>query len=274
MATQLFDLTGKVAVVTGGTGALGAAMCLGLASAGAIVVVMARRQGPIDDVVNQIREAGGQATGISADATDKAALEAATQHVVSEHGRVDVLVNGAGGNKPEATAVPGQHNFFDLPSDALQWVLDLNLMSAVLASQVFGQQMAQQESGVIVNISSMASLKILTRVVAYSAAKAAVNNFTQWLAVYMAREHSPNIRVNAIAPGFYLGEQNRFLLIDQETGDLTARGSSIIQTTPMGRFGDPDDLVGPLVWLCSDASRFVTGIVVPVDGGFSAFSGI
>lgn len=274
MADRLFDLTDKVAVVTGGTGALGAGMCMGLAAAGATVVVLARRQGPITELVERIRQAGGQASGISADATDTAALEAAARQVVGEHGRVDILVNGAGGNQPEATAVPGQRSFFDLPPDALGQVFELNFTSALLASQVFGKVMVAQHSGVIVNISSMASLKILTRVVAYSAAKAALNNFTQWLAVYMAREHSPNIRVNAIAPGFYLGEQNRFLLTDRETGELTPRGSSIIQTTPMGRFGNPDDLVGPLVWLCSDASRFVTGIVVPVDGGFSAFSGI
>ncbi len=274
MSTQLFDLTGKVAVVTGGTGALGKGMCMGLAEAGATVVVLARNQEKIDALVNEIRESGGSASGISADVMDKAALEAAARRVLDEHGRVDILVNGAGGNKPEATAVPGERTFFDLPPAALQGVFDLNFTSAVLASQVFGGAMVAQGSGAIVNVSSMASVKILTRVVAYGAAKAALNNFTQWLAVYMAQEHSPDIRVNAIAPGFYVGEQNRFLLFDRDSGDLTPRGSSIIQTTPMRRFGEPDDLVGTLVWLCSDASRFVTGIVVPVDGGFSAFSGI
>ena len=274
MSTQLFDLTGKVAVVTGGTGALGKGMCMGLAEAGATVVVLARNQEKIDALVNEIRESGGSASGISADVMDKAALEAAARRVLDEHGRVDILVNGAGGNKPEATAVPGERTFFDLPPAALQGVFDLNFTSAVLASQVFGGAMVAQGSGAIVNVSSMASVKILTRVVAYGAAKAAINNFTQWLAVYMAQEHSPDIRVNAIAPGFYVGEQNRFLLFDKDSGDLTPRGSSIIKTTPMRRFGEPDDLVGTLVWLCSDASRFVTGIVVPVDGGFSAFSGI
>jgi NAD(P)-dependent dehydrogenase (short-subunit alcohol dehydrogenase family) len=274
MVASLFDLTGKVAVVTGGTGALGKGMCMGLAEAGATVVVLARDQAKIDQTVDDIRRAGGKASGISADALDKSALEKAAQHVMQEYGRVDILVNGAGGNKPEATAVPGQRTFFDLPPDALEWVFNLNFVSALLASQVFGSVFVTQQSGVIVNVSSMAAFKIMTRVVAYSAAKAAINNFTQWLAVYMALEHSVNIRVNAIAPGFFLGEQNRFLLIDANTGELTPRGSSIIKTTPMKRFGDPDDLIGTLVWLCSDASRFVTGIVVPVDGGFSAFSGI
>ena len=274
MSTRLFDLTGKFAVVTGGTGALGKGMCKGLADAGATVVVLARNQERIDALVNEIRESGGSASGVSADVMDKAALEAAAQRVLDEHGRIDILVNGAGGNKPEATAVPGERTFFDLPPDALQGVFDLNFTSAVLASQVFGGAMAGQGSGAIVNVSSMASIKTLTRVVAYGAAKAAINNFTQWLAVYMAQEHSPDIRVNAIAPGFYVGEQNRFLLFDRDSGELTPRGSSIIQTTPMRRFGEPADLVGTLVWLCSDASRFVTGIVVPVDGGFSAFSGI
>lgn len=274
MVASLFDLTGKVAVVTGGTGALGKGMCMGLAEAGATVVVLARDQAKIDQTVDDIRRAGGKASGISADALDKSALEKAAQHVMQEYGRVDILVNGAGGNKPEATAVPGQRTFFDLPPDALEWVFNLNFVSALLASQVFGSVFVAQQSGVIVNVSSMAAFKIMTRVVAYSAAKAAINNFTQWLAVYMALEHSVNIRVNAIAPGFFLGEQNRFLLIDANTGELTPRGSSIIKTTPMKRFGDPDDLIGTLVWLCSDASRFVTGIVVPVDGGFSAFSGI
>lgn len=274
MQNNLFDLTGKVAVVTGGTGALGEAMCQGLATAGAAVVVLARNEEKINRLVDHIRQEGCQSFGISADVLDKSALEDAAQQVIRAYGKIDILINGAGGNKPEATAMPGQRTFFDLPPDALQWVFDLNFTSSLFASQVFGQQMVHQQSGVIINISSMASLKILTRVVAYSAAKAALNNFTQWLAVYMAQEHSPNIRVNAIAPGFYLGEQNRFLLIDKETGDFTPRGQSILNTTPMRRFGNPDDLIGTLVWLASDASRFVTGIVVPVDGGFSAFSGI
>jgi NAD(P)-dependent dehydrogenase (short-subunit alcohol dehydrogenase family) len=186
---------------------------------------------------------------------------------------VDILINGAGGNKPAATTNPEQP-FFDLPVDALRWVFDLNLMGTILSSQVFGKLMAGQKSGVILNISSMNAFRPLTRIAAYSAAKAGVANFTQWLAVHMAQEYSPDIRVNAVAPGFFLTDQNRFLLTKKETGVLTPRGQSIINHTPMGRFGAPDDLVGTVLWLLSPASAFVTGIVVPVDGGFSAFSGV
>ncbi|PJF42582.1 MAG: D-mannonate oxidoreductase, partial [Candidatus Thermofonsia Clade 1 bacterium] len=169
---------------------------------------------------------------------------------------------------------PDERTFFDLPEEALTFVFNLNWLGSLLAAQIFGRYMAAQGSGAIINLSSMAAFRPLTRVVAYASAKAALNNFTQWLAVYMAREHSPNIRVNAIAPGFFLGEQNRFLLIDAERGTLTERGAQIIAHTPMARFGTPDDLIGTLIWLASDASRFVTGIVVPVDGGFSAYSGV
>ena len=205
---------------------------------------------------------------------EQAALEKAATEVMEAYGRVDILLNGAGGNRPEATATPGQRTFFELHPDAMRWVFDLNFTGSMLASQMFGKHMAEQKSGVIFNVSSMASYQPMTRVVAYAAAKAAINNFTQWLAVYMATEHRAHIRVNAIAPGFYLGEQNRYLLIDEASGNLTARGQQIIDHTPMRRFGEPDDLVGTVLWLVSDASRFITGIVVPVDGGFMAFSGV
>jgi len=200
-------------------------------------------------------------------------VEIAAQTVLSTFSRVDILINGAGGNKPAATTNPDQR-FFDLPSDALRWVFDLNLMGTILPCQVFGRLMADQKSGVILNISSMNAFRPLTRIAAYSAAKAGVSNFTQWLAVHMAQEYSPEIRVNAIAPGFFLTEQNRFLLTDKNTRELTARGKSILSHTPMARFGAPDDLIGTVIWLLSPASAFVTGIVVPVDGGFSAFSGV
>lgn len=268
-----FDLTGKTAVVTGGTGVLGFAMAKGLAAAGAHVVLLARTASKVEEQANQIVAEGGKASAFAADVLDKPALEQAAAQIIAEHGRIDILVNGAGGNKPEATAVPGQRSFFDLPPDAMEWVFNLNFMGTLFASQVFGKVMVDQGEGTIINISSMASFQPLTRVVAYAAAKASINNFTQWLAVYMAKEHSPKIRVNAIAPGFYLGEQNRFLLMHQD-GTLTPRGETIINHTPMGRFGEPEDLVGTLLWLASDESRFVTGIVVPVDGGFSAFSGV
>jgi NAD(P)-dependent dehydrogenase (short-subunit alcohol dehydrogenase family) len=270
----VFSLEGKVAVVTGGTGVLGSAMCKGLADAGAAVAILARTESNALALAHEITQAGSSAFAVSADVLDRASLETARDAILAKHERIDILINGAGGNRPEATAVPGQRSFFDLPQDALEKVFALNFTGTILPSQVFGAVMAKQQSGVIINVSSMAAFTPLTRVVAYAGAKAAINNFTQWLAVTMAREHSPNIRVNAIAPGFFLGDQNRYLLIDENSGELTPRGQQIIDHTPMQRFGEPHDLVGTLVWLASDAARFVTGIVVPIDGGFSAFSGV
>lgn len=267
---DLFSLQGKVALVTGGTGALGRTMCRALARAGATVIVCARRAEPAAALAAEL---GGDSWALPLDVQDADALRRAADEVERRCGRLNVLVNAAGGNQPEATAIAGQRSFFDLSPEALRHVLDLNLMGAVLPCQAFGALMAGRGGGSIVNISSMAALRPLTRVVAYAAAKAAVNNFTQWLAVTLAREVSPDLRVNAIAPGFFLGEQNRFLLHHAD-GTLTARGQQILDHTPMGRFGQPDDLIGVLLWLASDASRFVTGVVVPVDGGFSAYSGV
>lgn len=264
-----FDLQGKVAVVTGGAGVLCAAMCRELAAAGAQVAVLDLRLEPAEALAAEL---GNGAIGVVCNVLDRASVEAAAEIVVKTYGRVDILINGAGGNKPQATTNPEQ-SFFDLPADALRWVFDLNLMGAILPSQVFGKQMAAQKSGSIINISSMNAFRPLTRIPAYSAAKAGVSNFTQWLAVHMAQEYSPEIRVNAIAPGFFVGDQNRALLMNEE-GVLTPRGQQIMSHTPMGRFGVPEDLLGTLIWLVSPASAFVTGIVVPVDGGFSAFSGV
>ncbi len=269
----MFDLAGKTAVVTGGTGVLGAAICRGLVQAGAAVAVLARTEARVLALAESLQAAGGQALGVPADTLDRAGLEQAARRVYDQFGRVDILVNAAGGNRPASTVGAGQ-SFFDLPPEALQAMFNLNCLGAMLAAQVFGRGMAEQGAGVIVNLSSMAASRPLTRVVAYSAAKAALENFTRWLAVHLAQSYSPRIRVNAVAPGFFLGEQNRDLLIERETGALTPRGQQIIAHTPLGRFGEPDDLVGALVWLASDAARFVTGIVVPVDGGFSAFSGV
>jgi len=266
------DLTGKVAVVTGGSGALGAVMCRALADAGASVAVIATTREKIDQVVNQLKESRRTALGVTADVTDPVALGTAADVIINAYGRVDILVNAAGGNSPDATT--GAQTFFDVGIGAVEGVIGVNFNGTLIASQIFGRIMAAQKAGNIVNISSMASIRPLTRVVAYSAAKAAVNNLTQWLAVYMATEYSANIRVNAIAPGFFLGDQNRFLLIDPTTGDLTPRGQQIMAHTPLGRFGDPEDLIGALLWLVSDDARFVTGIVVPIDGGFSAYSGV
>lgn len=264
-----FDVQGKIAVVTGGAGVLCAAMCRELAAAGAKVAVLDLRLEPAESLAAEL---GNGAIGVACNVLDKASVEAAALKVAETYGRVDILINGAGGNKPQATTNPEQ-SFFDLPADAIRWVFDLNLMGAILPSQVFGKMMAAQKSGIIINISSMNSFRPLTRIPAYSAAKAGVSNFTQWLAVHMAQEYSPQIRVNAIAPGFFVGDQNRALLMNED-GVLTPRGQQIMTHTPMGRFGVPEDLLGTLIWLVSPASAFVTGIVVPVDGGFSAFSGV
>jgi NAD(P)-dependent dehydrogenase (short-subunit alcohol dehydrogenase family) len=264
-----FDVQGKIAVVTGGAGVLCAAMCRELAAAGAKVAVLDLRLEPAETLAAEL---GNGSIGVACNVLDKASVEAAAQKVISAFSRVDILINGAGGNKPQATTNPEQ-SFFDLPADAIRWVFDLNLMGAILPSQVFGKIMAEQKSGVILNLSSMNSFRPLTRIPAYSAAKAGVSNFTQWLAVHMAQEYSPEIRVNALAPGFFVGDQNRRLLLNED-GSLTPRGQQIMSHTPMGRFGVPEDLLGTLMWLVSPASAFVTGIVVPVDGGFSAFSGV
>jgi len=197
----------------------------------------------------------------------------AANAVLKNHGQIDILVNGAGGNKPQATTSPDVP-FFDLPSQAIEQVFNLNFMGAFYCCQVIGKIMAQQKSGNVLNIVSMNALRPLTRIPAYSAAKSAVANFTQWLAVHMAQEYSPSIRVNAIAPGFFLTEQNRFLLVDSQTGELTTRGKRIISHTPMNRFGSPEDMVGTVLWLLSPSSGFITGTVIPLDGGFSAFGGV
>ena len=213
-----------------------------------------------------------EAIGLGCDVLDRRSIEFAACEIIEKFQRVDILINGAGGNKPQATTNPDQ-SFFDLSTEALRWVFDLNLMGTILPSQVFGRIMADQKRGVILNISSMNAIRPLTRIAAYSAAKAGVSNFTQWLAVHMAQNYSPEIRVNAIAPGFFVGEQNRKLLLNED-GSLTPRGQSILFHTPMARFGIPEDLLGTVVWLVSPASDFVTGIVIPVDGGFSAYSGV
>jgi NAD(P)-dependent dehydrogenase (short-subunit alcohol dehydrogenase family) len=265
-----FDIKGKVAVVTGGAGILCASICRELAAAGARVAVLDLRADAAEALAAEL---GNKAIGLACNVLDKADIEAAARKIMDAYGRVDILVNGAGGNNPKATTSPEQ-SFFDLPADALRFVFDLNLMGTILPSQVFGRIMAGQKNGVILNISSMNAFRPLTRIAAYSAAKAGVSNFTQWLAIHLAQEYSPEIRVNAIAPGFFLTDQNRFLLTDKDTSDLTPRGRTIIAHTPQGRFGTPEDLLGTVMWLVSPASSFVTGIVVPVDGGFSAFSGV
>jgi NAD(P)-dependent dehydrogenase (short-subunit alcohol dehydrogenase family) len=273
---QLFDLSDKVAVVTGATGVLGGAMAHGLAGAGARVGVLGRRRERAEEVAREISSSGGEAIALPADVLDGEQLEAARDAVLGRWERLDILVNAAGGNVPGAT-VNDDATIFDVPLEALQEVLDLNFLGTVQPCQVFGEAMTRGEKpeaeGVILNVSSMAASRPLTKVAGYSAAKSAVENFTRWLAVELARKHGAGLRVNAIAPGFFLGEQNRAMLV-QEDGTLTERGQAIIEHTPAGRFGEPEELVGTLIWLCSPASKFVTGIVVPVDGGFGAFGGV
>ena len=270
---SLFGLSGKVAVVTGGGGVLCGAMSQALGRVGVKVAVLDLIPEAAQKVADEIVAAGGEAMSVQCDVLNRETIEAAARQVLGAYGRIDILINGAGGNKKQATTSPDL-SFFDLPTDAVQWVFNLNFIGTLLPSQVFGKIMAEQGEGCILNISSMNAFRPLTRIPAYSAAKAAVSNFTQWLAVHMSQEYSPNIRVNAIAPGFFLTEQNRFLLTDERTGELTPRGRTIIDHTPMGRFGNPEDLIGTVLWLLSPGAAFVHGVVVPVDGGFSAFSGV
>ncbi len=273
--SPLFTLDGRVAVVTGGGGVLGRALAVALADAGAAVAVADYRLDLAEAAAEDIVARGGQAAGVQVDALKKASIATCCDEVLQRFGRVDVLVSAVGGNMKEATTSPDL-SFFDLPEDAFRKVFDLNLLAgALLPAQVFGKAMKDNsDGGSIINISSMNAFRPLTRIPGYSAAKAAVSNFTQWLAVHFAQEYSPKLRVNAIAPGFFLTDQNRFLLTDKDSGALTPRGETILAHTPMGGFGSPEDLSGAAVWLASDASRFVTGVVVPIDGGFSAFSGV
>jgi len=276
---SLFGLSGKVAVVTGDGGVLCGTMSHALGKLGVKVAVLDLFEDAAKKVAAEIVELGGEAIAVKCDVLDKANVEAACDAVLEQWNRVDILINGAGGNKKQATTA-ADLSFFDLPADAVQWVFNLNFLGTLLPSQVFGKVMAgqgepaQSAGGCILNISSMSALSPLTRIPAYSAAKAAVSNFTQWLAVHIAQEYSPDVRVNALAPGFFLTEQNRFLLTEEATGELTPRGRTIIDHTPMAKFGLPEDLLGATIWLLSPASSFVTGIVVPIDGGFSAFSGV
>lgn len=269
---HLFSLENKIAIVTGGTGALGGAMAGGLAMAGATVGILGRRSEVAEQVAQSILADGGKAFSLPADVLDKGSLLAAREKVLADHGRVDILLNAAGGNVSGAI-VFGDLTFFKMTQEAYEQAIALNLTGTLLPSQVFGERMAAQKSGVILNISSMTAQKPLTRLVGYGNAKAAVDNFTQWLAVELAQKYGPGLRVNAIAPGFFIGDQNRKLLLNPD-GSYTERAQKIVGHTPMGRFGEPDELVGTAIWLCSDASKFITGIVVPVDGGFSAYNGV
>jgi NAD(P)-dependent dehydrogenase (short-subunit alcohol dehydrogenase family) len=268
----LYDLSGRTVVVTGGAGVLASEMVRTLAACNANVAVLGRNAATAQNLIAEISATSGHVRFVPGDVLKVETLQHAHETIKAEFGAVDILINAAGGNHPSATTKPDL-SFFDLPLDALRHVNDLNLLGTILPCQVFGRSMAERGEGVILNVSSMNALRPLTRIPAYSAAKAAINNFTQWLAVHMAQNYSPRIRVNAIAPGFFVGEQNRRLLLNED-GTLTPRGQSILTHTPLNRFGTPEDLIGATMWLISPASAFVTGAVIPIDGGFSAFSGV
>ncbi len=267
-----FDISGKIAVITGGGGILCSVMAKELALLGVKIALLDIAEDKAQEIADEINASGGEAIGIGVDVLNIDSLKKAKDAVINRFGRVDILINGAGGNKATATTSPTL-SFFDMPQDALQWVVNLNLLGTIYTTQVFGKVMVDQGSGSIVNVSSMSAYTPLTNTVAYSAAKAAISNFTQWMSVHFSQEYSKNIRVNAIAPGFLHTQQNHYLLVD-ENDNPTPRGGKIIAGTPMGRYGKPEELVGGIVYLCSDAASFVTGTVLPIDGGYNAYSGV
>ncbi|NLK41737.1 MAG: SDR family oxidoreductase [Planctomycetes bacterium] len=271
--SDVFNLKDKGIVLTGGAGVLGSTLAEYLAQVGAKICIADYDEKRANELAQKIEANGGYALPLRINVLVRDEIESAFNCALTSMGRVDILINGAGGNKKDAT-VSEILPFFDLPDKALRDVLDLNVMGTLIPCQVFGKHFARQKQGNILNISSMNAFRPLTKVVGYSAAKAAISNFTQWLAVYMCQNFSTEIRVNAIAPGFFLTQQNRFLLTDEKTGELTPRGKTIIDHTPMRRFGQPEDLCGTVHWLLSDAAKFVTGTVIPIDGGFNAFSGV
>lgn len=267
---ELFDVRGKVIVITGGTGVLGSSMVEYLAAHGAKMAVLARNKEKGDLLVQKVKNAGGDAIFLQTDVTNESVLKRNAEEIVGKYGRVDVLINGAGGNMPGATIGPG-NTVFDLKIDDFKKVVDVNLMGTVTPTLVFAEYMVKAKKGNIINISSASALRPLTRVAGYGAAKAAVTNFTKYMAGEMAIKFGEDFRVNALCPGFFITEQNRTLLTNPD-GSYTDRGNTIIAHTPFRRFGDPEELLGTLHYLVSDASKFVTGTVAIVDGGFDAFS--
>lgn len=266
---ELFDVSDKVVVITGGTGVLGASMVEYLALHGAKVAVLARNKQKGDELIEKVRSKGGEAIFLVTDVNNKEVLENNKKEIIEKYKKIDILINGAGGNMPGATIGPDK-TIFDLNIDDFKTVVDLNLVGTVLPSMVFGESMTEQKKGSIINISSEAAIRPLTRVVGYAAAKSAVTNFTQYLATELATKFGEGLRVNAVAPGFFITEQNRTLLTNSD-GSYTDRGQTIIAHTPFGRFGEPEELLGAIHWLASDASKFVTGTLTVVDGGFNAF---
>jgi len=267
-----FSIEGKVAIITGACGVLGGSLAQSFVKAGAKVVAIGTKQDKLDIKVKELTDLGGQVIGFVGNVLDISSLEKIAKEVVAKWGRIDILLNIAGGNVPGATLAPDQ-SFFDMEIANWEKVTNLNMNGTVYPSYVFGKVMASQTSGSIINVSSMAALQAMTRVPGYSASKAAVGNFTQWLAMEMAMKYGDGIRVNAIAPGFFIGNQNRAVLINPD-GSLTDRSLKVIANTPMKRFGDINELNGAVQFLCSEAASFITGVVLPIDGGFSSFSGV
>ncbi len=282
MAYHFKDLKDKVCVITGGGGVIGTSMAAGLASVGAKIVILDLYHDRANEIASNIAKVSGvEAIGVESNVLDKSLLLRAREEIMDKMGRIDILINGAGGNSPKATTqlefiddsvmAELDKSFFGLEEDAFRHVFDLNFLGTLLPSMVFAREMVERKSGVVLNISSMNSFRPLTKIPAYSAAKASINNFTEWLAVHFAKA---GVRVNGIAPGFFITKQNRFLLIEENSGEFTPRGNKIISNTPMGKFGEPDDLIGTMLYLVSDLSAFVTGVTIPVDGGFNAYSGV
>lgn len=267
-----FDISGQVAVITGAGGIICGTMAREMAKKGVKIALLDLFVENAQKIADEINAAGGDAIAVKANVLDRASLEEARDAVVAHYGHIDILINGAGGNKKQATVSP-ELDFFHLDTEAFKWVFDLNVTGAVLTTMVFGELLAKQGTGNVINIASMATYHPLTNTVAYCGAKAAVANFTEWMATHFNQNYSKNIRVNAIAPGFLLTTQNQFLM-QKEDGSPTDRGQRVLNKTPMGRYGDPVEMAGPVIWLCSEAASFVNGAVIPVDGGFSAFWGI
>lgn len=269
---NLFDVEKKVILITGGGGVLGGQMAEYLLGNGATVVILDYKQEIVDAALENLKKISANVSGFVCNVLDEANTKIVSDQIISELGQIDVLINAAGGNMPGATI--GEHqDIFDVKIEDFKKVVDLNLFGSIIPSLVFGKAMTENKQGVIINISSMTAQSAITRVVGYSASKAAIDNYTKWLSVELASKFGDGMRVNAIAPGFFIGNQNRALLTNED-GSYTDRGNTIIQNTPMKRFGEADELNGSIHFLCSEASKFVTGIVVPIDGGFSAFSGV
>ncbi len=269
---ELFSIKDKVTVISGGTGVLGGSLAMHFLKEGARVVLLGTKQEKVDAAVTELKNISQEVIGFECNVLDKTRLAEVSNAIVSNWGRIDILLNIAGGNMPKAS-LTAEQNFFDLNLEGWDEVTDLNIKGTVYPSQIFGLQMAAQESGVIINISSVSAVQAMTRVPGYSAAKAAVDNFTKWLATDMAIKYKGGIRVNSVRPGFFLGNQNRALLINPD-GSLTERSNHIIHKTPMRRFGEIDELNGTVQFLCSEAAKFITGTIVDVDGGFGVFTGV